>query len=130
MEDTIEDNIYIDELNRLKLINSDVAESSMILKHESGEFLYKVETFISSASHLISVMKDLGRTVDLTRLRALDTRNALMNISNEKSNEEQQIKILIRERQMKVERLKDELESLRDNEKQQREFIQKLQSSV
>uniref|UniRef100_A0A0N5BDZ6 Intraflagellar transport protein 20 n=1 Tax=Strongyloides papillosus TaxID=174720 RepID=A0A0N5BDZ6_STREA len=130
MSDKIEDNVYIDELNRLKLINVDVAESSQTLKNEGSEFIDKIERFRESARYLIDSMKELGKTVDLARLKALETRNALRNNDNEKINEQQQLRILIRQKQIELERLKDEVDSLRQIEAQQRELKGKLQSSL
>ncbi|CEF69199.1 Intraflagellar transport protein 20 homolog [Strongyloides ratti] len=130
MNDNIEDNVYIDELNRLKLINANVSESSQTLKNETSEFVVKVDKFFESAKFLIDSMKELGKTVDLARLKALETRNALRNSDNEKLNEQQQLRILIRQKQIELERLKDEADSLRQIESQQKELKGKLQSSL
>uniref|UniRef100_A0A0N4Z900 Uncharacterized protein n=1 Tax=Parastrongyloides trichosuri TaxID=131310 RepID=A0A0N4Z900_PARTI len=129
MNDKLEDNIHIDDLNRLKLINSDVSEASLTLKNESQDFITKVDRFRESSRFLIDSMKELGKTVDLARLKALETRNALRNNDNEKLNEQQQLRILIRQKQMELERLKDEVDSLRQIEMQQKELKAKLQSS-
>uniref|UniRef100_A0A1I7WFX0 Sporulation protein n=1 Tax=Heterorhabditis bacteriophora TaxID=37862 RepID=A0A1I7WFX0_HETBA len=77
--------IYIDELNRLRLLNPEAE-----------------------------------------KLRAMSSRSALKSIDKQKMTDTHQMQIIIRERQVELERLHTELTAAQSIEREQKEYLQQL----
>ncbi|KAI1717123.1 intraflagellar transport complex b, subunit 20 domain-containing protein [Ditylenchus destructor] len=125
------DKVFIDDLNRIRLANPDVLESSNALKEESEQFIGQIDAFNSLVQNVRTTLEEVGKISDGERLRALASQNELRKAASGdvSQHEAQQLQILIRERQMELERLKVELESYRRIEAQQLECLQRLRSS-
>uniref|UniRef100_A0A914DU28 Intraflagellar transport protein 20 n=1 Tax=Acrobeloides nanus TaxID=290746 RepID=A0A914DU28_9BILA len=122
--------ITIDELNKIRLVPSDVAESSATIRTESENFIQKLEHFDDYIKRITDTLQELGKISDAERLRAMSAQNAVKNKDNQREEENRQIQIIIRERQIELERLKVELQALQKIETQQAEYLQKLRSPI
>ncbi|KAH7720834.1 intraflagellar transport protein 20 [Aphelenchoides avenae] len=122
--------VVIDDLNRIRIANPDVVESSNALKGESEHFVDTIDAFNSLVNNILPTLSEIGKIADAERLRAMAAENALKSSDGANSEENQQMQIIIRERQMELERLKVELRHVKQIEAQQNEFLQKLRSPI
>uniref|UniRef100_A0AC34Q5W9 Intraflagellar transport protein 20 n=1 Tax=Panagrolaimus sp. JU765 TaxID=591449 RepID=A0AC34Q5W9_9BILA len=119
-------NIVIDELNQVRLVSPDLAEDSTHLSDETTKFVDKFSRFNELVESIAQMMTELGNVADAERLRAMSIQNAAKQTENQRLEEAQQLKILVHEKQVELERLKVELQELQRLELQQNEFLQKL----
>uniref|UniRef100_A0A915D522 Uncharacterized protein n=1 Tax=Ditylenchus dipsaci TaxID=166011 RepID=A0A915D522_9BILA len=97
-----------DDLNKIRLANPDLFESSNTLKEESDHFIGQLKDFSSLVHSVRSTLEQVGQINDSERLRAMTAQNELKKIAEGgiAQQENQQLQILIKERQMELEVLK------------------------
>ncbi|KAL7080495.1 hypothetical protein ACQ4LE_000030 [Meloidogyne hapla] len=116
--------VFIDDLNHIRLVNPALLESSSNLAKEGKHFIGQFDSFIKTVREVREAMEKIGRIVDGERLRLLTLQNQLDKSGNNSSSEEtQQLQLLLNEKQRELERLYVELQSLKDVEAKQNEYL-------
>ncbi|PAV77257.1 hypothetical protein WR25_17918 [Diploscapter pachys] len=100
--------LHLDDLNRIRLIEPEVAEQCQELETKAVELNNQLKSFKSNTESMVEVMEELAVIVEAEKLRAMESRNSLKRES-QKDREAQQLQIIIRERQVELERLRAEL---------------------
>ncbi|CAJ0944524.1 unnamed protein product, partial [Mesorhabditis belari] len=121
--------LFVDDLNHLRLLSTETSECCTELSQEGKNFEQQMAQFKTTTESLITTMEELATMVETEKLRAMTSRSILKNIDKRKVNETQQIQILIREKQVELERLRIELEAAQKMEQDQRDFIQQFISN-
>ncbi|KHN87026.1 Intraflagellar transport protein 20 -like protein [Toxocara canis] len=120
--------LHLDSFNKIRLLQTDLAESGNELCDEVKEFRNKVNAFQSSTDGLMETLKEFTKMVDSEKLRTMSSRNALKAADKQKIADAQQLQILIRERRIELERLRVEYEAAQKEENEQKEYLQKFLS--
>jgi len=115
--------VFIDDLNKIRLVDPGMMESSSNLIKESGEFLAHYETFQERVNGIKMTIERVGLMEDGERLKLVSLQNELSQSDDVPNDETQQLQILIGEKQKELDRLKIELQSLKAVEAQQNEFL-------
>ncbi|VDP13111.1 unnamed protein product [Onchocerca flexuosa] len=106
----------------------DVADASNELIEGAKEIVNKLSTFNDTTAAIIKAFDGLAITVEGEKIRAMSSRNALKSVNKQHVADEQQLQILIREREVELERLHIELESTQRQEHALKEYLQKFLS--
>ncbi|VDK43833.1 unnamed protein product [Anisakis simplex] len=122
--------LHLDSFNKIRLLQTDLAESSGELCDELKEFRNKVNAFQSNTDSLMETLNEFAKMVDIERLRAMSSRNALKAADKQKAADAQQLQILIRERRIELERLHVEYEAALREESEQKEYLNKFLSPI
>ncbi|CAG9531765.1 unnamed protein product [Cercopithifilaria johnstoni] len=120
--------LHIDAYNKIRLLQPDVADASNEIVEEAREIVNKLNTFSNAAEAIIKIFDGLATTVKGEKIRAMSSRNALKTADKQHVADEQQLQILIREREAELERLRVELESTQRQEYALKEYLQKFLS--
>nr|CAD2194649.1 unnamed protein product [Meloidogyne enterolobii] len=116
--------VFIDDLNHIRLVNPALLESSSSLVKEGKQFIGQFDNFIKTVRDVREAMEKIGRITDGERLRLLTLQNQLDKSGNSTSSEEtQQLQLLLNEKQKELERLYVELQSLKEVEAKQNEYL-------
>ncbi|CAI4229874.1 unnamed protein product [Auanema sp. JU1783] len=118
--------IHIDELNRLRLLNPEVSEVFVELQTDCKEFTGQLTGFKSHVDSLQKTMEELATLVEAEKLKAMNTRAELKSASRKNMADFQQTQIVIRERQVELERLRAEAAAIRQIEQTQKEYLQQI----
>ncbi|WKX90929.1 hypothetical protein Q1695_009627 [Nippostrongylus brasiliensis] len=118
--------MHIDDMNRLRLLNPEISDMLTDLRSEGRSFAAQMTSFRTTTEGLIKAFEELAALVETEKLRAMAARAALQSAEKTKSAESRQLQILIRERQVELERLRVELASLQVVEQQQKDILQKI----
>ncbi|KJH46683.1 hypothetical protein DICVIV_07247 [Dictyocaulus viviparus] len=118
--------IHIDETNRIRLIDPEISDMLNDLRNESREFAAQMTSFHSTTESLIKAFEEMASIVEAEKLRAMAVRSAFQSVEKHKSTDAQQLQIVIREKQMELERLRVELASLEAVEQEQKDIIKQI----
>uniref|UniRef100_A0A0P4WEJ1 Intraflagellar transport protein 20 n=1 Tax=Scylla olivacea TaxID=85551 RepID=A0A0P4WEJ1_SCYOL len=118
--------LYIDELNKIRVLEPEVAQQTAELKDECKEFVDKIREFHERADHFIQVADTMSEAVELEKMRVIGARNLIKSMSKQREAKEQQLLALIGEKKLELERLRVQYESLRRTEADQLEFIEQF----
>ncbi|VDM98461.1 unnamed protein product [Thelazia callipaeda] len=121
--------LYVDAQNKVRILQSDAADISSELLDEVVEILDKLDSFISATEAITQSFDQLALGVEKEKVSAIASSNALKAIERQCSIDEQQLKILIRERELELERLRVELEIVQQQEYTLKEYLQNFASS-
>uniref|UniRef100_A0A915PT13 Uncharacterized protein n=1 Tax=Setaria digitata TaxID=48799 RepID=A0A915PT13_9BILA len=126
--------LYVDAYNKIRLLrpgngSRDVATASSELIEEAKEVVNKLNTFNNATEGIIKAFDELAMTVECEKIRAISSRNVLKSADKQYVADAQQLRILIRERETELERLRAELESTQRQEYSLKEYLQKFLSS-
>ncbi|KAM3725809.1 Intraflagellar transport protein [Dirofilaria immitis] len=120
--------LHVDAYNKIHLLQLDVADASNELVEETKEIVNKLNTFSDVTKAIIKAFDELAITVEGEKMRAISSRNVLKTTDKQHIVDEQQLQILIREREVELERLQVELESTQRQEYALKEYLQKFSS--
>ncbi|EFO18254.1 hypothetical protein LOAG_10238 [Loa loa] len=120
--------LFVDAYNKIRLLQPDVADASNELVEEVKEIVNKLNTFSEATEAIIKAFDGLAITVEGEKIRAMSSRNALKTTDKQHVANEQQLQILIREREVELGRLHAELESTQRQEFALKEYLQKFSS--
>ncbi|XP_015736587.1 intraflagellar transport protein 20 homolog isoform X2 [Coturnix japonica] len=96
--------LHFDELNKLRVLDPDVAQQTAQLREECKAFVDKIAQFQSTVGGLIELMDQLARAVESEKMKAIGARNLLKSIAKQREAQEQQLRALIAEKKMQLER--------------------------
>ncbi|XP_074869668.1 intraflagellar transport protein 20 homolog isoform X1 [Carettochelys insculpta] len=115
--------LHFDELNKLRILDPEVAQQTTELKEECKAFVDKIEEFQKIVGSLIELVDQLAKAAENEKMKAIGARNLLKSIAKQREAQEQQLQALITEKKMQLERYRVEYETLCKIEADQNEFI-------
>ncbi|XP_022918193.1 intraflagellar transport protein 20 homolog [Onthophagus taurus] len=118
--------IYFDEVDKVRILDPNVAKETNDLKDECRAYVEKIDEFQKLSNGFISLVEKLGEEVDKQKINAIGARNVLQTMEKHKETNQQQLQALIGEKSMEFERLKIFLNSLQKTEMEQAEIISRL----
>ncbi|XP_011480930.3 intraflagellar transport protein 20 homolog [Oryzias latipes] len=114
---------HFDEVNKLRVLEPDVSQSTAELKEECREFVDKIGQFQKIVGGLISTVDGLAKEAETEKMKAIGARNLLTSVAKQREEHQQLLKGLIAEKKMQLERYRVEYEALSRVEAEQSEFI-------
>ncbi|KAF8386881.1 ift-20 [Pristionchus pacificus] len=125
--------LYMDDLHRLRLLAPDAWETTTALSEQSKEFSTTLDSFLGSSQSLIKTFEEVASLVEAERLRAMSLKSQLSAVSKgggaDAESKRGQIQVLIRQKEVELERLRTELEAAARVEAEQKEFIQRFNAA-
>lgn len=127
MAETLAKNgIYFDELNKIRVLETEVSQQTNELKEECKDFVDKITEFQKIADGFILTIDSLAKQVEKEKMKAIGARNLLKSVTKQREAEQQQLKALVLEKTTELERLGIQLQSLHKTEVEQQEMIEQL----
>uniref|UniRef100_A0A8C6SGP3 Intraflagellar transport 20 homolog (Chlamydomonas) n=1 Tax=Neogobius melanostomus TaxID=47308 RepID=A0A8C6SGP3_9GOBI len=114
---------YFDELNKLRVLEPEVSQSTAELKEECKEFVDKIGQFQKIVGGLMELVDELAKEAETEKMKAIGARNLLKSVAKQREAQQQQLQALITEKKMQLERYRIECEALSKVESEQNEFI-------
>ncbi|OXU24438.1 intraflagellar transport protein 20 homolog [Nasonia vitripennis] len=121
--------LFLDDLAKIRVLEPEVASQTDKLREECQNFVTRIGDFHKAAEEFIKIMSHLADRVEQEKMRAIGMRNLLHSLTKEHDAEKQQLEALVLEKQMELERLRVEYESLKKIEQEQLETIEHLSSN-
>ncbi|NWR21320.1 IFT20 protein, partial [Agelaius phoeniceus] len=115
--------LHFDELNKLRVLEPEVAAQTAQLREQCRAFVDKTAEFQNIVGSLIELVDQLAKAVESEKMKAIGARNLLKSIAKQREAQEQQLQALIAEKKMQLERYRIEYETLCKIEADQNEFI-------
>ncbi|NP_001279767.1 intraflagellar transport protein 20 homolog [Callorhinchus milii] len=123
MDSLGEAGLHFDELNKLRVLDPEIAHNTTELKEECKEFVEKIGQFQKIVGGLIEIVDQLAKEAENEKMKAIGARNLLKSVAKQREAQQQQLQALITEKKMQLERYRIEYESLSKVEAEQNEFI-------
>nr|AFK10892.1 intraflagellar transport protein 20-like protein [Callorhinchus milii] len=123
MDSLGEAGLHFDELNKLRVLDPEIAYNTTELKEECKEFVEKIGQFQKIVGGLIEIVDQLAKEAENEKMKAIGARNLLKSVAKQREAQQQQLQALITEKKMQLERYRIEYESLSKVEAEQNEFI-------
>ncbi|XP_063153323.1 intraflagellar transport protein 20 homolog isoform X1 [Candoia aspera] len=115
--------LHFDELNKLRVLDPEVAQQTTELKEECRLFVDKIAEFKKIVGNLIELVDQLAKTTENEKIKAIGARNLLKSIAKQREAQQQQLQALITEKKTQLERYRVEYQTLCKTEADQNEFI-------
>ena len=129
MDGKIDVNITFDENNQIRVLAADKYRETENLKGECIDFLKKIMNFNDMVSTLIEVLDAQAQKIEDAKLKAVGSRNKIEGEEDNRRKREQELKTLINEKKMMIERLTYQYESLQKVANEQKLTIEKLSNN-
>ena len=108
----IDVNITFDDNNQIRVLSADKFRETENLKNECIDFLKKIMNFNDMVSTLIEVLDSQAQKIEDAKLKAVGSRNKIEGEEDNRRKREQELKTLVNEKKMMLERLTYQFESL------------------
>ncbi|XP_059829467.1 intraflagellar transport protein 20 homolog isoform X2 [Hypanus sabinus] len=105
MEALGEAGLHFDELNKLRVLDPEVAQSTVELKEECRDFVEKIAQFQKIVGGLIEIVDQLAKEAENEKMKAIGARNLLKSVAKQREAQQQQLQALIAEKKMQLERV-------------------------
>ena len=129
MDARIDVNITFDENNQIRVLSQEKYRETEAMKTETIDFLKKIMSFNDMVTTLIEVLDSQAQKIEDAKLKAVGARNKIEGEEDNRRAKEQELKTLINEKRLLLERLTFEHESLQKVEADQRLTIEKLSNN-
>ncbi|XP_058799077.1 intraflagellar transport protein 20 homolog isoform X2 [Phymastichus coffea] len=130
MADSLEKyGLHLDDLSKIRVLDPEVAHQTDKLREECQNFVAKIGDFHKAAEEFIKIMHHLAEQVEREKMRAIGLRNLMHTMSKESDAEKQRLEAMLLEKNMQLDRLRIEYESLKKIEQEQLETIEHLTST-
>ncbi|XP_038014038.1 intraflagellar transport protein 20 homolog isoform X4 [Motacilla alba alba] len=96
--------LHFDELNKLRVLEPEVAAQTAQLREQCRAFVDKTAEFQNIVGSLIELVDQLAKAVESEKMKAIGARNLLKSIAKQREAQEQQLQALIAEKKMQLER--------------------------
>eukprot|EP00355_Strombidium_rassoulzadegani_P009215 CAMPEP_0168617536 /NCGR_PEP_ID=MMETSP0449_2-20121227/5592_1 /TAXON_ID=1082188 /ORGANISM="Strombidium rassoulzadegani, Strain ras09" /LENGTH=125 /DNA_ID=CAMNT_0008658353 /DNA_START=14 /DNA_END=387 /DNA_ORIENTATION=+ len=116
----IDVNITFDENNQIRVLAADKFRETENLKSECIDFLKKIMSFNDMVTTLNEVLEQQAQKIEDAKLKAIGARNKIEGEEDNRKKKEQELKTIINEKKMILERLTYEYESLSKVENEQK----------
>uniref|UniRef100_A0A0V0GB00 Putative intraflagellar transport 20 n=1 Tax=Triatoma dimidiata TaxID=72491 RepID=A0A0V0GB00_TRIDM len=118
--------LHFDELNKVRIIEPEVASKTALLKEECNEFVHSLESFKDISNGFIKLIDSLANEVDREKIKAIGARNLVKSMAKQRDAQEQQLQALLLEKSTELERLRIQHQSLVKTESEQLEILDRL----
>ncbi|XP_052073701.1 intraflagellar transport protein 20 homolog B-like [Mytilus californianus] len=118
--------LHFDEINKIRVLEPEVAQQTQELKEECREFVEKIGDFQKIVGTFIEVVDNVSKEVEKEKMKAIGSRNLLKSIAKQREAQQQQLQALITEKKMQLERLRIQHDALKKTEDDQKEFIEQF----
>ncbi|THD23599.1 intraflagellar transport protein 20 [Fasciola hepatica] len=118
--------LFIDELNKLRIVDPIVTQDTNELKEECEKYLQKVADFQTIVQNLLTMLNSVAETVEKQKLRAIVSRNQVVSMEKQRQVEQHQLEAAIEKQKNENERLMVTLKALQKDEAEQTEFIERF----
>lgn len=125
----IDVNITFDENNQIRVLAADKYRETENVKSETIDFLKKIMSFNEMVTTLIDVLETQAAKIEEAKLKAVGSRNKIEGEEDNRRKREQELKTIINEKRLLLERLTFEFESLQKVEMEQKTTIEKLSNN-
>jgi intraflagellar transport protein 20 len=112
MDGKIDVNITFDENNQIRVLAADKYRETENLKSECIDFLKKIMQFNDMVTTLIEVLDSQAQKIEDAKLKAVGARNKIEGEEDNRRKREQELKTLINEKRLMLDRLTYEYDSL------------------
>ena len=112
MDGKIDVNITFDENNQIRVLSADKFRETENMKSECIDFLKKIMNFNEMVTTLIEVLDTYAQKIEDAKLKAVGARNKIEGEEDSRRKREQELKTIINEKRMELERLNYQFESL------------------
>ena len=129
MDGKIDVNITFDENNQIRVLAADKYRETENLKGECIDFLKKIMNFNDMVSTLIEVLDAQAQKIEDAKLKAVGSRNKIEGEEDNRRKREQELKTLVNEKKMMLERLTYQFDSLQKVANEQKLTIEKLSNN-
>ncbi|XP_064459549.1 intraflagellar transport protein 20 homolog [Ornithodoros turicata] len=116
--------LFVDELNKVRIVDPEVTKQTEELKDNCKEFVSKMDEFQSIVDKYINVAEKLAESVEHEKMKAIGARNLLKSVEKQREMQQQQLQALVLEKRIHLERLNVQYNALRREEAEQNETIE------
>nr|KAG5700358.1 hypothetical protein BaRGS_029610 [Batillaria attramentaria] len=96
--------LHFDELNKIRVLEPEVAQQTRELKEECKDFVGKIGEFQKIVGTFIEMVDNVAKEVEKEKMKAIGARNLLKSIAKQREAQQQQLQALITEKRMQLER--------------------------
>ena len=129
MDGKIDVNITFDENNQIRVLSADKYRETENLKSECIDFLKKIMQFNDMVTTLIDVLDSQAQKIEDAKLKAVGARNKIEGEEDNRRKREQELKTLINEKRLMLDRLTYEYDSLNKVMNDQKITLEKLSNN-
>uniref|UniRef100_A0A7S3I744 Uncharacterized protein n=1 Tax=Favella ehrenbergii TaxID=182087 RepID=A0A7S3I744_9SPIT len=129
MDGRIDVNITFDENNQIRVLSQEKYRETEQMKTETIDFLKKIMSFNDMVTTLIEVLDSQAQKIEDAKLKAVGARNKIEGEEDNRRAKEQELKTLINEKRLLLERLTFEHDSLQKVDNEQKLTIEKLSNN-
>ena len=104
MDARIDVNITFDENNQIRVLSQEKYRETEAMKTETIDFLKKIMSFNDMVTTLIEVLDSQAQKIEDAKLRAVGARNKIEGEEDNRRAKEQELKTLINEKRLLLER--------------------------
>ncbi|XP_065193436.1 intraflagellar transport protein 20 homolog [Sycon ciliatum] len=122
-------NLHFDDLNKLRVVSSEVSEETAALRDECRDFVSKFEAYQNLVGNFTGLMGNLSKEVEAHKMKAIGARNLLKTVRKQRETQQQQLREKIAELSIQLERYRIEAEQLQQHEEEQVDFVAQFASS-
>ncbi|XP_073982845.1 intraflagellar transport 20 isoform X2 [Rhodnius prolixus] len=87
--------LHFDELNKVRIVEPEVANETSLLKEECNEFVQSLEAFKNISNGFIKLIDSLAKEVDREKIMAIGARNLVKSMAKQRDAQEQQLQLLV-----------------------------------
>ena len=129
MDGKIDVNITFDENNQIRVLSAEKYRETENLKSECIDFLKKIMQFNDMVTTLIDVLDSQAQKIEDAKLKAVGARNKIEGEEDNRRKREQELKTLINEKRLMLDRLTYEYDSLNKVMNDQKITLEKLSNN-
>ncbi|XP_067634394.1 intraflagellar transport protein 20 homolog [Eurosta solidaginis] len=115
--------LYIDDIYRLRVQDPAISNETNELRDECLEYANKLQDFKKYAEEFHKIVSSFSKDVEKAKLRAIGSQNLLKTIAKERQAEQQVYQSKIHEKNIELERLRNEYQYLQRVESEQQEIV-------
>ena len=104
MDSKIDVNITFDENNQIRVLSQEKYRETEQMKTETIDFLKKIMSFNEMVTTLIEVLDSQAQKIEDAKLKAVGARNKIEGEEDNRRAKEQELKTLINEKRLLLER--------------------------
>jgi len=118
--------ISFDELNRIRILDPEHFKQTEALADECTQFTDKIGAFSKTVGALTEILSTQSEKIEMEKLRAIGQRNRKDTEAETRKRRQQEMHVLLAQKQGELQRLHDQYESLVKVEQEQKLLMEKL----
>ncbi|KAL9658486.1 hypothetical protein ABK040_006026 [Willaertia magna] len=121
--------LTFDEDYNLRIFDPDKFQASEQLRNKAEEFSSKMKEFQKVVSEVMQVLESQGKLIEEEKLKAIGMRNLVKAEEDRRKDVLREYQQIIADKHTELDRVVDELESLRKVEQEQKKLIERLSNN-